>query len=62
MIDLQANAATISKGVIGLSSWLGIGTDIRFPDDAHVVIRAESLPDAEEARQMISRGVRSLGP
>lgn len=40
----------------------GIGTDIRFKEDAHVVVFCWDLFDSEMMRQLIARGVRSLGP
>ena len=41
--------------------YYGIGSDLRFKKDAYVVIFSEELPDSELVRQLISRGVRSLG-
>lgn len=48
--------------MVGLHQDFGVGIDIRFQQDALVVIIAEKIPDSELCRQMVSRGVRSLGP
>lgn len=39
----------------------GTGTDMRFIEEAHVVIVCENTWDSEGIRQMISRGTRNLG-
>jgi hypothetical protein len=38
MMNLQDKATTIDKGVVGLLCEYGIGTDLRFKRDAHVVV------------------------
>jgi ribosomal protein L14 len=46
---------------VGLPFDYGVGVDIRFQRDAIVVIVAKELPDSEMVRQMVARGVRSMG-
>lgn len=59
---VQFEATGYSNGVVGLHEQPGIGVDIRFKTDALVVIASKNLPDSEMCQQMVSRGVRFLGP
>jgi hypothetical protein len=60
-ISLKATAETLDLGVIGLPPQYAFGVDIRFSKNAAVVIVSESTPQAEDVRQMLARGNRSLG-
>ena len=62
LAEVQDEAPDYSKGVVGLANEYGVGIDIRFQQDALVVIIQEHAPDYETCRQMVSRGVRSFGP
>ena len=54
-------AETSNLGVISLPEQFSFGVDIRFTQNAAVVILAEKEPEAEEVRQMVARGNRSIG-
>lgn len=50
MMDLQDKATDIFRAVISLPVEYGIGIDLRFKQDAHVVICDQRLPDSELAK------------
>lgn len=61
VFDVQDCAEQYSRAVISMPLEYGIGTDIRFKEDAMVVVANEEMLDSELIKQLISRGVRSLG-
>lgn len=60
-ILVQQKVSDFDKGVVNLAKEFGTGTDMRFQDEAHVVIVTKHTKDTETIRQMISRGTRNLG-
>lgn len=50
MIEMQEKAVEYSRGVIAVPLGFGVGTDIRFKEDAHVVVLCYDLFDSEMTR------------
>jgi hypothetical protein len=52
--------SSTSRGIIGLPIEGSVGLDIRFKEDAAVVIVSKEPPHPEDTKQMVARGARSF--
>ena len=60
LTDVAEIIAPRHRGVIGLNLEGGLGVDLRFAEDASVLVLTENLPEPEDSHQMAGRGVRSF--